>query len=323
MFAPTKVAAEITQVQAKMNTFDVSTDPEKKEQNKGMNITTPDRPIDNIRNITFKGVGGDRVRLDYPNIYEVNIYKQVGDKLILKEIPEIRDAIKEYLIKKAAEYNIILATQQSNKQQYYTTYGPQFDYLGQLDVLANPMNHTYDPIPTNYFIDKLIDFLDLLEAGFGSKYVYGEDKPNDDDEKLDMIAKLFYYQNITRKERLKQEKVDSDMMEIKASFDINKKTTQVANMYMTEGGDQGKFITPVYNNTGYEIGYINSDGEDYISSASMPSFIQQIQAAQEKSVVKVKPVLEESNAADLQNAVDDCEGVDTNGQAMLFDLKTK
>lgn len=40
-----------------MNTFDVSNDPNKKEINKGMNLTTQDRPIDNIRNITFQGIG--------------------------------------------------------------------------------------------------------------------------------------------------------------------------------------------------------------------------------------------------------------------------
>jgi len=40
-----------------MNTFTISTDPEKKEKNKGMNLTTQDRPIDNIRNITFQGIG--------------------------------------------------------------------------------------------------------------------------------------------------------------------------------------------------------------------------------------------------------------------------
>jgi len=39
-----------------MNTFAVSNDPNKKEKNRGMNLTTTDRPIDNIRNITFKGI---------------------------------------------------------------------------------------------------------------------------------------------------------------------------------------------------------------------------------------------------------------------------
>lgn len=57
-----------------MNTFDVSTDINKKEKNKGMNLTTQDRPIDNIRNITFKGIGGDLVRFDYPNLYEIKAY---------------------------------------------------------------------------------------------------------------------------------------------------------------------------------------------------------------------------------------------------------
>ena len=67
-----------------MNTFDVSTDANKIEKHKGINLTTQDRPIDNIRNITFQGIGGDLVKLNYPNLYEAEIYKKVGDKLILK-----------------------------------------------------------------------------------------------------------------------------------------------------------------------------------------------------------------------------------------------
>ncbi|MEI6672315.1 MAG: hypothetical protein WCL02_02915 [bacterium] len=48
---------EIAQIKTMMNTFTISNDPEKKEKNKGMNLTTQDRPIDNIRNITFQGIG--------------------------------------------------------------------------------------------------------------------------------------------------------------------------------------------------------------------------------------------------------------------------
>lgn len=55
-FSPTKVSTEIAQTKTTMNTFTVSSDPDKKEMNKGMNLTTSDRPIDNIRNITFKGI---------------------------------------------------------------------------------------------------------------------------------------------------------------------------------------------------------------------------------------------------------------------------
>ena len=84
LFSSPEVFGEITQIKTLMNTFDISTDPEKKETNKGMNLTTQDRPIDNIRNITFQGIGGDAVRLNYPNLYEVQIYKKADNKLILK-----------------------------------------------------------------------------------------------------------------------------------------------------------------------------------------------------------------------------------------------
>ena len=56
-FTPANIFGEITQTKNTMNTFDVSNDPNKKERNKGMNLTTQDRPIDNIRNITFQGIG--------------------------------------------------------------------------------------------------------------------------------------------------------------------------------------------------------------------------------------------------------------------------
>lgn len=56
-FASGNLALQITSVKDVMKTFSGSNDPEKKERNKGMNLTTHDRPIDNIRNITFQGVG--------------------------------------------------------------------------------------------------------------------------------------------------------------------------------------------------------------------------------------------------------------------------
>lgn len=56
-FSPADILGEIAQIKNIMNTFSGSTDAEKKEKNKGMNLTTQDRPIDNIRNITFQGIG--------------------------------------------------------------------------------------------------------------------------------------------------------------------------------------------------------------------------------------------------------------------------
>ncbi|MEI6672316.1 MAG: hypothetical protein WCL02_02920 [bacterium] len=186
--------------------------------------------------------------------------------------------------------------------------------MGQLDPVANPNTHNYNLLPTDYFISQTIAFLDTLKNApeYGKQAMYGNSKATTIDDKLDMIAKVFYYQNSTRPERLPQSSVVEDMKEIKNSFDINQKILQVTNTYLTEGNDQGKFVTPVYNTTGYEVGYINSDGEDYISSKNTPTFIQQIQTAQENQIkTPVNKITQESSAADLQAEVDSCEGVDS------------
>lgn len=307
-FSPANVSIEIAQTKTVMNTFDISTDPNKKEKNKGMNLTTQDRPIDNIRNITFKGIGGEVVRLDYPNLYEVNVFEKTGDTLILKTPEKIREAIVKYLREKAGEYNTLLNEQITKRNNgYYNSLSAQFNFLGQLDPLANPNTHTYslNSIPADFFITKMIDYLDTLEAApeYGKKAIYGVSEADTTDEKLDMVAKLLYYQNITWPERMQQSGVIEDITEIKTSFDINQKTSYIINTYLKQGNDQGKFITPTYNSTGYEIGYINSDGEDYISANVTPTFIQQIQSAQATK----KNIFVEAPENDLQKEVDSCE----------------
>lgn len=330
LFSSWEIFSDIVQTKTTINTFDVSNDPDKKEKNKGMNLTTQDRPIDNIRNITFKGVWGDPVRLNYPNLYEVEIYKEVGSKLVLKTPEEIREALKTYLINKAVEYNTILETQMNKKNQYYQSFNAQFNFLGTFDALANPNTHNYNLLPTDYFIGKLIEYLDTLANGYGTKAIYGQDLPTSTDDKLAIVAKLLYYQNITWPERMKQETVAQDIAEIKDSFDINQKINHVIDTYLVEDNDQGKFLTPTYESTGYEIGYINSDGEDYISSKPVPAFIQQIQKIQENTAntkhtptnTFIETPISSSSAAQIQKESDKCDGVDVNGTALLFDLKT-
>jgi len=64
---------------------------------------------------------------------------------------------------------------------------------------------------------------------------------------IETIAKLMYYQNITRQEKLPQTNVIADINETKSSFDINKKTSYIMKNYLSDGNDQGPFITPTYS----------------------------------------------------------------------------
>jgi hypothetical protein len=65
------------------------------------------------------------------------------------------------------------------------------------------------------------------------------------------------------------------------------------------------------------VGFINSDGEDYISAQSVPSFIQQIQNIQTTQVenetitIKNQFIEDPTQRVALQDSVDLCAGVDT------------
>jgi len=242
----------------------------------------------------------------------VEVYKEVGDKLVLKTPEEIRDSIKSYLTDKEVEYNTQLEAQKNKKTQYYQQYSSQFTFLGQVDALANPLNniHNYDTLTPNYFVDMLVEYLKTLEENFGKTAIYGKNDANTDDEKLDMIANFLYQQNITRPEKLKQSTVIDDINETKASFDINYRISDVVSTYLTKDNDQGKFLTPTYSKTGYEVAYINSDGEDYVSAQSAPSFIKQIQQIQSTQTAPIsanKFMEDATQNNELQKDVDTCE----------------
>ncbi len=328
IFNENEIGGEIIATTTILDTFSTTTDTEKTEIKKGMNITTADRPIDNIRNITFKGIGGDTVKLIYPNLYEVEVYKETEDTLILKSPEEIRKTLKTYLINKAVEHNTILENQKNKKNTYYGNYSVQFNFLGQLDNLANPNTHEYDLLPTNFFIQKLIEYLDELQERYGTTYIYGNTVPTTNDEKLDLFAHFLYQHNITWPEKIKTTEVIEHINETKTSFDINHKIGNTIKTYLTENNDQWALLTPTYNSNGYEVGFINSDGMDYISAQSIPSFIQQIQSitstqAKTETPTKTNLFVEDSTQNNtLQQSVDTCAGVDTKGTALLFDFKT-
>jgi len=59
-------------------------------------------------------------------------------------------------------------------------------------------------LPTNYFIDKLAEYIDTLISMNSKVAIFGKNNANTTDEKVDLIANFLYQQNITRPERLVQ-----------------------------------------------------------------------------------------------------------------------
>lgn len=176
--------------------------------------------------------------MEYPNLYEVEVYKKSEGKLVLKTQDEIKTALKKYLTDKAVAYNALLQTQQNKRDSYYQSLSAQFSFIGQLDVLANPNTHNYDLLPTDFFVNRLIAYLDKLQQEYGSAYIYGNDIPANNEEKLDLIAKFLHQQNLARPEKLEADSVVENINESKASFDINYRISDVMKTYLQESNDQ-------------------------------------------------------------------------------------
>jgi hypothetical protein len=279
LFTPPAISSDITALQGTLNTFLTTDDTNKVEISKGMNITTADRPIDNIRNITFQGIGGDVVTFKYPDLYEVAVYKDIGNKQILKTPTEILTALKTYLQNKVTEYNTQLGTQSGKKTQYYQANANAFNLLATIDPQATP-NRTYNLLDQNFFINQLVNSLDNLVTIYGKEYIYGDATPGTADDKLMLIAKILHQANSARPEKIKKTLVTDDIAQVQMNFNVNQRIAETTNTYLQSDNDAGAFLSPTYNQSGYEVGYINSDGADLVETTDTPAFIQQIQTIQ-------------------------------------------
>jgi hypothetical protein len=203
----------IQQASTLNNSFLTTNEILKTEKVMGMNITTIDRPIDNIRNITFQGIGGSTIKFNYPNLYEVPVYDASGTRLTLMTPTQISQKIKTYLIDKAKEYNALLQTENAKKGAFYGANQDAFTFLGGIDPRAQP-NRNYALLNENHFINTI-----------------GESN-------ITMLGKLIYYQNITQPEKNPQTNVIDDINENKSAFDVNKKITDVMSKYLSGNNDQ-------------------------------------------------------------------------------------
>lgn len=208
----------------------------------GMNILTPERPIDSPKYLSFQGVGENEIKLIYPNLFKVEVY----DKN-LKNPNQIRESLVQYLKNKVSEYNQILLLEKQKAKKLDDHYLK----LYTVDQLATP-SLSVRPY-------KMFTYDEMLKA-------IGWEKM------LNTLAELIYYQNISNQTKQFRDNIESDIQDIKATFDINQKIWYIINNYLTQ--DKEKIylakntypnpIIPNYNATGYEVGYINSDSNDTV-----------------------------------------------------------
>lgn len=217
-----------------------------------MNVTTMDRPIDSVRNITFQGLGGEEIKLVYPNLFNVPISTVSDNVATLKTSDQIEQSLRTYLTDKVLQYNKILQAQLSKKTSFYNTNTQAFNFLAQSDSKATP-NRSYALLPSDYFITLI------------------------GDENIKIAAYHLWYANIHRPTRAVSSNVSQDLKNIKDSFDLNNKISRITSSYLQRGIDnwltpnQKQLMFPAYISGGYEVAYINSDGFDTIGSETLPS----------------------------------------------------
>jgi len=57
----------------------------------------------------------------YPNLYQVEVYKQENNKLVLKTVEEIETTIREYLKESVRNYNADLTQQLQDRTSFYNS----------------------------------------------------------------------------------------------------------------------------------------------------------------------------------------------------------
>ena len=92
---------------------------------------------------------------------------------------------------------------------------------------------------------------------------------------LNSLAELLYYQNVSNQIKNSKDSIEDDLKESRKNLNINEKINYIIKNYLSQHNDQflentkkahPQLIIPNYSSKGYEVGYINSDENDYITT---------------------------------------------------------
>lgn len=237
-----------------------------------LNMTTSDRPIDSPRYLTFKWIGWDKVTFIYPDIYKAEIFSgNTADWVLkLKTTGEIAEAIKDYLRDVVKQYNSYLREEAMKHEAYYNANKDAYDKLAigyPEDPLASPKylgdsNRPYWMFSNDYLIEWLEDSIRNSDFFSGSETATSDP--------IWFIADMIYYQNITWKTKTISDTIQWDIDNQRTDFDINEKISYILDNYLVSNNNRWNILTPYYRDNWYEVAYINSNWNDYISYEVTP-----------------------------------------------------
>ena len=223
----------------------------------GMNLLTPDRPIDSPRYVSMQSIAWNEIKLIYPDLFKVEVFVLTWQDKSWYDIHElltwwqIKENLVKYLSWKVEEYNKILETEYKMAEM---SMGSKSSYYKKLQDLGLNMATPEKSIrPYTYFTYE--DFENALWWSW----------------MLDTISEMLYYQSLTNKKKLSTWSIADDIELIKKSFSLNDKRERILKDYLTEWtGEDFKtnknplLVIPTYELSWYEVAYVNSDGKDYI-----------------------------------------------------------
>lgn len=286
-----------------------------------MNLTTFDRPVDSQRNVTFKWIWGWLVKFDYPNIFQVQVYDNISWSLVLNKTWDISIALKNYLKKNVDKYNFQLKNQSNQKDSYYGKNKDAFDFLSSSDRLAFPKRE-YKNFSDTFLEDVLVEFFDVLVSKYWYAKIYWEKEIKTKQDKIAFLSELLYRLNQNIYARKYETTVINDLNWIREWFDINSRVASTVKNYLKRY-DNWIFFSPDFNSTWYEVAFINSDWDNYISAKSVPSFIAQLDSIKNKNDWKKTPSTNNSDYEYKDTSVINQEcWADTAWTVLLFDIKT-
>lgn len=244
----------------------------------GMNITTPSRPIDPKRYISFKGLGGQTISLDYPNIYWVEVYKNTNGILELKSPEEIKTTIVNYLEGIVDKYNSVLSNENNNIQSYLSGNAVWFALLATKDTKASPQWRQYEQLPRDFYTKLLWDNI------------------------LNQVADILYVKNSAWQKIIPQNTVWWLFDYLENNIDIQDKMNAVLARQITVWKK-----TIWTNTTWYEAAYIRSFAVDSvwakIGKNNIPTIIQQ--ADTKRNTTKQALTTATQSITDAQEQVND------------------
>ena len=210
--------------------------------------TTEDRPIDSIRYLSFKWIGWDRVRFEFPNLYNISVYKTDLNNswsLLLKDSTEIKESIRQYLQNVVTQYNNTISNQISKQANYFNSNSTLFTTLWIADPLATPAR-PYILIDNN-ILNSIIN-----------------------DEMVETIAQILYIQNSIIPKKNKVNNLQEEIEQLENISNITNKKKEIIKNYITKQNPSTPLSLPWYQEKWYELISITSNWDDSLSDSQEP-----------------------------------------------------